>query len=106
MPPEGTPMVYTVNDDPAALEYQPYNNYGVGYWMVQLLMDCTQTQDGWFEFKGFFAPSSVWEPDIQQKRCTGEIGGEAPFRSRNHIARCGAVNVFIWGQGDCIINSV
>ncbi|KAK6022366.1 hypothetical protein OSTOST_11942, partial [Ostertagia ostertagi] len=38
--PEGTPMVYTVNNDPDAPEYQSYNKYGVGYWMVQLLMDC------------------------------------------------------------------
>lgn len=48
--PFGTPLAYSTNDA-TAVEYQPYNKYGSGYWMVQLLVDCTKTDQGWFEIK-------------------------------------------------------
>nr|CDJ87398.1 Glycosyl hydrolase and Alpha-amylase domain containing protein [Haemonchus contortus] len=103
--PFGTPLAYSTND-PTAVEYQPYNKYGSGYWMAELLIDCKKTDNGWFELKGYLSPSVGWEQDISQKACTGAIGGTAPFSSRNHIAKCGAVNVFTWGSGSCIIDSV
>ncbi|KAK6051721.1 hypothetical protein COOONC_10775, partial [Cooperia oncophora] len=101
----GTPMVYSTNDT-EALEYQPYNRYGDAYWMVELLVACNETENGWFELKGYFAPSSIWEPDIKQEECSGDIGGKVPFTSKNHIAKCGAVNVFEWASGKCIIDTV
>ncbi|KAK6016018.1 hypothetical protein OSTOST_18503 [Ostertagia ostertagi] len=103
--PFGTPLAYSTNDA-TAIEYQPYNKYGSGYWMVQLLVDCKKTDQGWFELKGYLSPSVGWEQDISQKKCTGAVGGSAPFSSKNHVAKCGAVNVFTWGGGDCIIDSV
>ncbi|CAD6194272.1 unnamed protein product [Caenorhabditis auriculariae] len=99
----GTPLAYSTNDKDA-VEYQPYNKYGPGYWMVQLKMDCTKSENGWFELKGYETPSG-WEGDVSQKTCTGAVGGQAPFSSINHIAKCGAVNVFTWGSGDCIIDN-
>uniref|UniRef100_A0A0K0DEY8 Aamy_C domain-containing protein n=1 Tax=Angiostrongylus cantonensis TaxID=6313 RepID=A0A0K0DEY8_ANGCA len=101
----GTPLVYTSNKS-TDVEYQPYNKYGSGYWMVQLLVDCSKTDQGWFELKGYAVPNVGWEQDINQQGCSGDIGGAAPFRSVNHIAKCGAVNVFTWDAGDCIIDFV
>ncbi|KAK6046435.1 hypothetical protein COOONC_16060 [Cooperia oncophora] len=103
--PFGTPLAYSTNDK-TAVEYQPYNKYGAGYWMVQLLVDCNKADQGWFELKGYLSPSVGWEQDISQKTCTGAVGGTAPFSSKNHIAKCGAVNVFTWGANDCKIDSV
>ncbi|VDL77251.1 unnamed protein product [Nippostrongylus brasiliensis] len=100
----GTPLAYSTNDN-TAVEYQPYNKYGSGYWMVQMLMDCSKAEQGWFELKGYVSPDVGWESDISQATCTGSVGGSAPFTSINHVAKCGAVNVFTWGSGDCIIDS-
>ena len=37
-------------------------------------MDCTETESGWFEFKGFMDGS--WEQDVSQAAsCTGDVGG-------------------------------
>ncbi|CAJ0589641.1 unnamed protein product [Cylicocyclus nassatus] len=84
----GTPLAYSTND-PQTQEYQPYNKYGKGYWMVEVNMDCSKTDNGWFELKGYLNTAG-WEGDINQGSCTGGVGGTAPFKSINHIAKCGA----------------
>lgn len=48
-------MAYSTND-PNAVEYQPLNKYGPAYWMVQMYMDCSKAEQGWFELK---VPSRV-----------------------------------------------
>uniref|UniRef100_A0A1I7YJB7 Alpha-amylase n=1 Tax=Steinernema glaseri TaxID=37863 RepID=A0A1I7YJB7_9BILA len=101
---QGTPMLYTTNDTNAP-EYQPLNTFGPGYWMVELKMDCDRTDNGWFELKGFMSPGIGWETDVQQKACTGSGASEPPIRSsKNHMAKCGMVNVFEWESGSCLIN--
>ncbi|KHJ92420.1 hypothetical protein OESDEN_07691 [Oesophagostomum dentatum] len=100
----GTPLVWST-DDRSQPAYQPYNKYGPGYWLVELSMDCSRTEDGWFEVKGFLAPSSGWERSVSQGYCRG-IGISAPFQSTYHIAKCGAVNVFLWGSNDCFIDTL
>ena len=75
-------------------------------------MDCSQTQDGWFEFTTVYSlggskflkkvlsrwvqiPQKVLlikggedgEVAISQGDCLGEVGGTAPFTSDKHIAR-------------------
>ncbi|KHJ89499.1 hypothetical protein OESDEN_10674 [Oesophagostomum dentatum] len=97
----GTPCLWTTSD-PSQRGYNPFNKYGYAYWLVELLMDCAKTDNGWFEFKGFI-PSIGLELDIKQGECAGD-GGSAPFRSKNHVARCGAVNVFYWDSGACEIS--
>ncbi|KJH49612.1 alpha amylase, catalytic domain protein [Dictyocaulus viviparus] len=102
----GTPLAYSTNNS-MDVEYQPYNKYGSDYWMVQLLVNCSKTDNGWFELKGYVTPNIGWEPNVKQKQnCVGSIGGSAPFHSVNHIAKCGAVNVFNWGTDDCIIDAI
>ncbi|VDL87482.1 unnamed protein product [Nippostrongylus brasiliensis] len=75
--------------------------------MVTLLMDCSKTDKGWFELKGYNPPHENWEPDMKQSKCGGVYKSSAPSSSKNHVAKCGAVNVFEWGRGDgCIINDI
>uniref|UniRef100_A0A914W7E2 Alpha-amylase n=1 Tax=Plectus sambesii TaxID=2011161 RepID=A0A914W7E2_9BILA len=99
----GSPLAYSTNDQ-NAVEYQPLNRYGPDYWMVQIQMDCSKTVNGWFELKGYQSPDGGWESDVNQAACTGTGGGTKPFNSNNHVARCGYVNVFIWGDGSCRID--
>ncbi|CAJ0957267.1 unnamed protein product, partial [Mesorhabditis belari] len=99
----GTPLAYSTND-PSAIEYQPYNQYGAGYWIAELLVDCSKLNNGWFELKGYLSPSVGWENNINQGTCDGAVGGKAPYTSINHIARCGFVNVFEWGKNGCTID--
>lgn len=46
----GTPLVWSTNDS-QDIRYQPYNNYGPDYWIVEFKMNCTQLPSGWFELK-------------------------------------------------------
>jgi outer membrane protein assembly factor BamB len=79
------------------------NNFGRHYWMLDIDMDCEQAfGDGqgyrWFELKAFMvthlltavAPTPGWEGDIAQ---TGNP--IPPYSSRNHMAICGRINVFV-----------
>ena len=68
-------------------------------------MDCSSTDNGWFALKGV-TNSGQWESDISQSACGGTVGGTAPGGSMNHIARCGALNVFSWGSGSCTISEL
>ncbi|KHJ90847.1 alpha amylase, catalytic domain protein [Oesophagostomum dentatum] len=101
----GTPLCWSTND-PSDISYQKYNKYGPGFWLVELMMDCSKTEDGWFEFKGYLMPKVGWEPNVNHGACAGTAGGPVPFKSNNHVAKCGAVNVFSWGSGLCIIDEL
>ena len=47
----------------------PLNRYGDHYWMLDVDMDCSQTEQGWFEIKAFLTNDAVgWEGDITQVR--------------------------------------
>ena len=74
--------------------------------MLEVDMDCSITDHGWFEFKGWLANAggyTGWELDIHQTTCSGSAGIEAPFTSKDHLARCGFINVFEWNEPQCII---
>jgi hypothetical protein len=106
----GTPLVYSTND-PTAVEYQPYNKYGPNYWMVQVMMNCSQLSatNGWFDFKGYLTPSSGWEGSISQvSSCGGAVGGSSsiPSSTGNHHGRCGYVNVVQWNGNGCTIDNI
>jgi hypothetical protein len=82
----------TVATDGYGLE--PLNTYGMHYWMLDVDMDCSrafQAADGtrWFEVKAYISNGPGWEPDVAQSA--------TPYASRNHVGKCGAVNVFDWG---------
>jgi len=103
---EGTAMQWTTNDRNDPL-YNSFNRQGSDYWMVDMQMDCEQTHEGWFELKSYLRGGEGWEPDIiGDHDCSGNIGGIAPFDSKNHVARCGFVNVFHYGEDQCEINTL
>lgn len=77
--------------------------YGQHYWLIDVDMDCSKTEDSYFEFKAIVGS---WEGDIGASTCTGAGGGAAPYTSVNHIARCGFLNVFHFGSSACIIDTL
>jgi len=104
IPAEGTPMVWTTNKGGQS-GYQPDNIWGDHYWKLDMTMDCSQTENGWFEFKGF-GKAMGWEADVAQGTCTGSVGGTKPYDAPNHFARCGHQNVFQHGSSVCQINAL
>jgi len=99
-PAEGTPMAWTSNN-PSRPGYQSLNTWGDHYWMVDFNMDCSQTEQGWFEFKSVLYNGQGWENDIHQIECEGSFNGNAPFKSNNHMAKCGFINKFDFGANSC-----
>ena len=71
-------------------------------------MDCTQTQNGWFEFSTIYSIGGEdGEPAIEQDVCSGEIGGSSAISSsKNHMAHCGYMNIFSYGKNTCQINNI
>ncbi|KAK3877591.1 hypothetical protein Pcinc_017706 [Petrolisthes cinctipes] len=66
IPAEGTPLVWTTNNV-LSPGYQELNTFGEHYWMVSMDMNCTQTEAGWFEVKGYLTNTmDNWETDIAQ----------------------------------------
>ncbi len=45
----GSPLTWTTNDTQVNL-YFDQNTYGEDYFAADFDMDCSQTEDGWFEF--------------------------------------------------------
>ncbi|MCU0671891.1 MAG: PQQ-dependent sugar dehydrogenase [Myxococcota bacterium] len=97
----GTPLAWTTNRWPSAwgprrtvaehgFGETPLNRVGPHHWMLDVEMDCGRTVDGWFELKAYLRGGGGWEPDVAQSG--------TPYRSNNHFARCGQLNVFTWGS--------
>ncbi|RUS69095.1 hypothetical protein EGW08_023144 [Elysia chlorotica] len=100
---DGTPAQWTSWDESNNDYFHPLNTYGDDYWIVHFEMNCSMLENGFFDFKGFL--DGQWETDISQSDCAGN-GAETPsYTSINHIARCGYINVFEWGNPDCTINA-
>ncbi|CAH1799689.1 unnamed protein product [Owenia fusiformis] len=102
----GTPCAWTTNDVTHD-GHQPLNVYGEHYWMTDLNMDCSETEDGWFELKGYITNSdNNWEGNIEQvDSCEGAASGSRPYSMGNHMARCGYINVFRWNDNGCRIET-
>jgi len=105
----GTPMFASTEDDDSP-SHNKFNTYGDNYWVVDMEMDCEQTENGWFEVRAVTRShddEEEFEEDIEGgEGCDGNIGGIAPYASANHMARCGFVNVFHFGEAECQINTV
>ncbi|KAK0046317.1 alpha-amylase [Biomphalaria pfeifferi] len=102
IPASGSPAIWTTND-PSKETFNILNTYGDHYWLLDVEMDCGKTLNGFFEVKGFL--DGQWENDIKQaKKCSGTEAVRRPFESKNHIAKCGAKNVFHYNDGSCEIS--
>ncbi|XP_045603585.2 alpha-amylase isoform X2 [Procambarus clarkii] len=100
----GTPLVWTTNN-PSAPEYQELNTFGEHYWMVDMIMDCAETDLGWFHLKSYLSQtSSGLEPDVDQvPHCNGVDGSSEPYDTVYHTARCGYINVFSYAEPGCYV---
>lgn len=78
--------------------------YGPHFWMLDMDLDCSQTEDGWFELQAYeslLSENEGFELDIEQEACTGDAPGAASYTSTYHFAQCGVVNVFAFGEASC-----
>jgi len=98
---EGSPLVWTTNDednshnvDDDGYGFTALNEWGDHYWMLDVDMDCSKTNEGWFELKSYISNGPGWEGNITQSG--------APYSSANHFGECGKMNVFISGQDDSV----
>eukprot|EP00058_Branchiostoma_floridae_P009092 XP_002594580.1 hypothetical protein BRAFLDRAFT_77551 [Branchiostoma floridae] len=113
---QGSPLVWTTNNPNNAATvnsqgygYTPLNQWGDHYWMLDVDMDCSRTEYGWFEVKAMtivrYPGGGVqWESDRNQGTCGGTAGGTKPYSSGNHFARCGKINAFDFDGNACTIN--
>jgi alpha-amylase len=106
---EGTALDWTTNLWPASwgttrtvavdgYGVEALNRFGAHYWMLDVDMDCSKTINGWFELKAFVKNGQGWEANIAQ---TG-----TPYASQNHMAQCGKLNVFTFGQSSALIEAL
>jgi len=97
---EGSPMDWTTNEWPSDWGATPYydvvgygqdaeNSFGMHFWKLDVMMDCSKTANGWFELKSYISNGPGWEGAIDQGTSHGE-----PYPSGNHFAQCGKKNVF------------
>ncbi|CAG0902207.1 unnamed protein product [Darwinula stevensoni] len=102
-PADGSPLAWTSHLT-ASPGYQPLNTYGEHYWMLDMDMDCSETEEGWFEVKAYVTNGVGWETDVTQAtNCLGSAGGSAPYGSPNHMGKCGYLNVFKFSNPICTI---
>jgi len=106
---EGTPLAWTTNN-PGSPGYLARNKYGDHYWYAEFEINCDQTQDGWFEVKGFLKNDNgvgSWEGHVRQQSCSGSGGSSKfPYNSNNHFARCGFLNIFEYNSNSCVIENM
>ncbi|GEM_PF-190541 len=107
---EGTALSWTVDAATAAgwgmtetYETHGYgisnlNTYGPHMWLLDVMMDCSNSVDGWFEVKSYITNGPGWEPDVTQ--------AGAPYSSGNHFAKCGKKNVFWRGSSNAEISDL
>jgi alpha-amylase len=97
----GSPLDWTINSWPSSwgtkrtvgndgYGEETLNQWGAHWWMLDVMMDCGKTINGWFELKAFIKNGQGWENDINQ--------AGKPYPSNNHFAQCGKVNRFIFGS--------
>jgi len=105
-PAMGSPAAWTT-DDPLKPAYYSINTWGPHHWVFLVDMDCSQTQDGWFQFTALYSiGGEAGESTISQGECTGEVGGKAPVTSKYHVARCGYLNLYAYNKDTCKIDEM
>lgn len=121
--PQGTPMMWTTND---ANYHSQIEKHGAGYaklnvesghyWLVDIDMNCSQTDNGWFEFKAYLTKDGQtpvhngWEKNFLKKPCQGK-NGPMEFENEdkianNHVGRCGEFTLVHFEDSTCMIHSM
>uniref|UniRef100_A0A5S6QPW1 Alpha-amylase n=1 Tax=Trichuris muris TaxID=70415 RepID=A0A5S6QPW1_TRIMR len=99
----GSPLLWTT-DNKLRAEFNAHNKYGDHFWMLDVMMDCSKTSGGWFEFK---AITNTHEISVKQTKCTEN--GDAiklPYTTENNLGLCGYVNVYDFSQLLCKFEKV
>lgn len=74
-------------------------------------MDCSKTENGWFEVKAVMASGNgtdiTWESNLvhSSSNHAGSATETLPSCSANHIVKCGMINVLKFGRSDIEINN-
>ncbi|KAK3751236.1 hypothetical protein RRG08_023993 [Elysia crispata] len=102
----GTPAQWTSKLDKRNYsKYQsPLNTYGDHYWMVDVMMDCSRTHQGFFEVRGLTQNRLLESSRNLGIKCEG--GEPIPRKSNYHLGMCGKLNVFSWGEKKCAIKAL
>lgn len=104
----GTALAWTTSDKTNPFYYELNPGLGDHFWILDVDVDCSQTQDGWFEFNTIYSIGGEdGESAIAQKDCEGEVGGTSTITgSVNHMAKCGFMNIFSYGKSTCQIDNL
>ena len=90
-------------------------SYGGGQWMLDVDMDCSRTENSWFQYQALVlsqTDSKVFRETFAPPNKYGCGGtapsiGPAPFSSANtHTARCGVINRHNWNMDTCQMDAV
>ena len=102
----GTALAWTT-DDKTNENYSSLNN-GLGdhFWVLDMDMDCSETENGWFEFTALYSHGGEQgEPDLSQGVCQGD-SQETEHSSTKHVAKCGEMNIYIFGESACELRNM
>lgn len=103
----GTPAAWTTDEKNSDFYYGLTDGLGSHQWVMNCEMDCSQTDNGFFEFSVIYSHGGEGgEPEINQEdKCFS--AEDDPPKSKHHVAKCGQVNMFEYGTGSCkTINSL
>ncbi|KAL1239153.1 Pancreatic alpha-amylase 2a5 [Trichinella pseudospiralis] len=98
----GSPLIWTT-DDKHSNAYNIYNRYGAHYWMLDVMMDCSKTENDWFEFK-IVKQDGEAEKIINIKQCENTYLLLLGRKINHHLARCGYINIVEYGMQNCTID--
>ncbi|KRX55809.1 Alpha-amylase [Trichinella sp. T9] len=95
----GSPLIWTT-DNKRSNAYNIYNRYGAHYWMLDVMMDCSKTENDWFEFH-IVKQDGEMEKIINIKQCENAYLLLLGKKIKHHLARCGYVNIVEYGMQNC-----
>jgi len=79
------------------------NIWGDDMWRVEMEMDCSRTNKGYFEFS-FQFKGKHYKKNIK-KTCLGNVGGLYHHKTPNFWGKCGFTNKVVHGDlSHCVIN--
>lgn len=80
---------------------------GYQQWLVDVDMDCSKTENGWFEVIADFYNGNTQMDELEGEIRQGEFAcnhiERVPYDSRNHWAKCGFINEFQYNKDECAI---